>query len=141
METRVEATLQQPVDRVFAYLADPRNRPDWQSSIRWLEMIDDGEPRIGMRWRERATGFGTFDMEIVAFERDRTWAESGSSRLATIRVELSFDDLGAATRVGLHARVDLRGPLSLLAPVQPLLLRPLMRADLRRAGRRIHQRG
>ena len=140
MQTRVEVTLRQPVERVFAYLADPRNRPDWQSSIRSLEMIDEGEPRVGMRWRERAAGFGTFDMEIATLEPNRVWAERGSSRLASIHLELRFTDLGDTTRVALEATIDLRGPLSLLEPVQPLVLRPLMRADLRRAGDRIGAR-
>ena len=41
-----------PVEVAFAYLADPRNRPEWQSSLKSVEMLDDGEPRVGMRWRD-----------------------------------------------------------------------------------------
>ena len=41
-----------PVPVAFAYLADPRNRPEWQSSLRRVELLDEGEPRVGMRWRD-----------------------------------------------------------------------------------------
>ena len=45
-----------PADVAFAYLADPRNRPEWQSSLRAVELLDEGEPRVGMRWRDLTVG-------------------------------------------------------------------------------------
>ena len=42
-----------PRPDVFDFLADPRNRPRWQASLDRVEMIDEGEPHVGMRWVDR----------------------------------------------------------------------------------------
>ncbi len=90
MRLEFDHLMRQPVDRVFAYLADPRNRPKWQRTIREFEMISEGEPRLGMQWRERAVGAPPFEMEIVAFERDRLWSERGVSPMFSGALTLRF---------------------------------------------------
>ena len=43
----LEVVLDAPVERVFAFLADPENRPRWQSSLRRVELITEGAERSG----------------------------------------------------------------------------------------------
>ena len=35
-----------PRDKVFAYLADPVNRPEWQASLRRVGVVDPGDPHV-----------------------------------------------------------------------------------------------
>ena len=44
---QLELVLDAPVERVFAFLADPENRPRWQSSLRRVELITGGAERSG----------------------------------------------------------------------------------------------
>ena len=36
----------------FRYLADPRNRPEWQSSLLSVDVPPDEEPHLGQAWSE-----------------------------------------------------------------------------------------
>ena len=69
-----------PVHDAFAYLVDPRNRPEWQSSLRRVELLDDGEPRVGQRWLDHTAVGMAPAMEITVLEPDVVWAEQGSWR-------------------------------------------------------------
>lgn len=131
----LEVVLDAPVERVFAFLADPENRPRWQSSLRAVEMITDGEPRVGTRWREQPIGLGWVALEIVRFERDRAWSERAELAFGTFTLALRFTPEGAATRVHVDAELALRGAARLLGPGARLVLPRAFASDLRRAGR------
>jgi uncharacterized protein YndB with AHSA1/START domain len=131
----LEVVLDAPVERVFAFLADPENRPRWQSSLRRVETITTGEPRAGTRWREQPLGLGWVELEIVRFERDREWSERAELALGTFTLTLRFTPEGAATRVHVDAELALRGAARLLGPGARLVLPRAFASDLRRAGR------
>lgn len=134
--SRFSLVLPAPVPALFAYLADPRHRPDWQSSILELRLISEGSPREGMRWTERARGFGRFDMQITEYQLEKRWAERGASSRGEIDLALDFaaGPTPDATELTVTLDLRLRGIFALTQPVAPLLLRPLMSADLRRAA-------
>jgi hypothetical protein len=119
----------------FAYLADPRNRPEWQASLRRVELIDEGAPRVGMRWRDHTAVGMVPDMQITGFETDVLWAETGRWRAITAELTLRF----APHRDGcsVHVEFEVRGrgllrPLGWAASAVGLLA---VRGDLERAGR------
>ena len=66
-----------PANVAFAYLADPRNRPEWQSSLRAVELLDEGEPHVGMCWRDLTSARIEPEMVITELEPDVQWAETG----------------------------------------------------------------
>jgi hypothetical protein len=116
---------------VFQLLADPRQRPRWQRSLSAVEMLDSGEPRLGMRWRERPYGLARIALAISAFERDRLWGEQFDSPLARGSMIVRFTARGAdATDLDLHATIELRAGLPLLAPAIAGLLRREILHDL-----------
>lgn len=133
MQLEIHHRMQQPVDRVFAFISEPRNRPNWQRSIRKFEMTSDGEPRLGMKWREQAVGAPPFEMEITAYEPGRLWAERGESGAVSGALEVHFKPEGEATRLQLIIRVELRGLRKLLAPFIWLLAPREIHGDLDRA--------
>lgn len=134
--SRFSVELSAPVPALFDYLADPRHRPDWQSSIVELSVVDDVSPREGMRWKERARGFGRFDMEITEYRRNERWAERGVSPRGEIDLALDFA-IGPSpdsTRLTVTLELRLRGVFAATRHLAPFVLRPLMSADLRRAA-------
>ena len=132
MRFSFEILLRIPRDVVFAFLADPANRPRWQTSIQTFEMEPQGEPRVGIRWRESVRGAGTFEMEISEYERPRRWAERIESKAFDGTVSMTFEETPGGTTLRLDADVRCRGPWRVVAPIARIVLRREMRKDLKR---------
>ncbi|NYJ01908.1 hypothetical protein HNR19_002606 [Nocardioides thalensis] len=129
----------------FDYLADPRNRPEWQSSLRSVELLTDGPPRVGTRWIDRTTIGAAPRLEIVEMTPPAAdgatagaWTEVGRWRGLTARLTLTFDAVAAdpgATDLGIVVAISgaglWRGPAAVTRQLAP----PAIRADLRRAAR------
>ena len=129
-----------PVDVAYAYLADPRNRPEWQASLKSVEMLDEGEPRVGMRWRDHTAARIVPEMQITAMDSGELWAETGQWRGISAVLVLSFEP--AATGCVVHVMFRVRGR-GLLAAVGWLAtgagLFPVM-SDVKRAARILEER-
>jgi hypothetical protein len=129
-----------PVGVAFAYLADPRNRPEWQSSLRAVEMLDEGEPRVGMRWRDLTSARIAPEMVITEIEPGVLWAETGRWRALEADLELGFAPRDGGCSVAVAFGVRGRGPLR---PVGWAATRAglfAVRSDLRRAARILSSR-
>jgi len=128
----VGGTVAFPVPRevAFDYLADPRNRPQWQASLTRVENVSGSPDRqtwvdvTGLRVRPQ--------MGTTEFARPRAWSESGSWRRVSADLSLRFDATTRGCRVLYRFRIRALGPLGL---VVSLLAVPMVRADLRRAAR------
>jgi uncharacterized protein YndB with AHSA1/START domain len=81
-----------PRAKVFDYLSDPRHRPEWQASLDRVELLDEGEPRVGMRWVDHVKVGPPFELQIIGMEPHDLWAEMG--RIGPLRafVTLLFQD-------------------------------------------------
>jgi hypothetical protein len=133
-----------PVDVAFAYLADPRTRPEWQSSLKSVEMLDDGEPRVGMRWRDHTRPGVVPDMVITELQRGIRWAETGTWRAIEADLVLDFSPRISSERTGclVVASFGVRGrgvlrPVGWAATAAGLLA---VRGDLRHAARILSER-
>jgi hypothetical protein len=130
-----------PVHVAFTYLADPRNRPEWQSSLRTVELLDEGEPRVGQRWRDVTAARIVPEMVITELEPDVVWAETGTWRAIAADLTLRFAPHPEGCRVEVEFEVRGRGylrPLGWAASRAGLFA---VRSDLRRAGRILEKRG
>jgi hypothetical protein len=128
------------VHEAFRYLADPRNRPEWQSSLRGVDLLDQGEPRVGFRWRDRTAAGIVPQMEITELDPDVRWSESGRWRAIEADLALRFAPHPDGCTVDVEFEVRGRG---LLRPVGWAASRAgllAVRSDLRRAGRILHER-
>ena len=130
-----------PAGTAFAYLSDPRHRPEWQSSLASVELLTDGPPRVGSRWRDHTRPGMVPEMEITVLEPDRTWAETGRWRgIITAELTLDFAPAPGGCVVDVRFRVQGRGvlrPLGWAATVAGVLP---VRADVRRAARILSER-
>ena len=127
-DTRIRA----PREAVFEFLGDPAKRTLWQTSIQAFEMEPQGEPRVGVKWRESVRGAGTFEMEISEYDPPTRWAERIRSKAFSGTVAMTFAEQGDTTTVTLDADVRCNGLLRLFDPIGRLLLRREMRKDLSR---------
>ena len=97
----VSVIFRQPVEKVFAYLADARNLHSWQSDLIENEQLTDGPVRVGTRYREiRQTGprKSNIQAEITTFEPNKSFStRTIPGGQATIRY--AFDAEQDGTRV------------------------------------------
>jgi uncharacterized membrane protein len=129
-----------PVDVAYDYLADPRNRPEWQSSLRSVEVLDEGEPRVGMRWRDHTAVRIVADMEITAMQANELWAEAGQWRSVSATLLLTFEPTATGCAVHVMFRVRGRGVLAPLGPLATAAGALPVLADVKHAARILAER-
>lgn len=125
-----------PVSRevAFDYLADPHNRPAWQSSLARVEDVD-GEVRVGQTWVDVTSPGLRPLMETTELDRPRRWSERGTWRGFDAVLTLDFDETATGCDVAATMRVTGRGIAALPARVLSLVAPRAVRSDLRRAAR------
>ena len=128
---------------VFAYFADPRNRPEWNATLASIELLDplapDQEPYVGLRWVDKVKVGPPFELQISRLEADRLWSEVGAAGPFTAYGTLLFEDENrdgtTGTRVHCIARVHGRGVARPLGPAATAVGLALVTVDLGRAAR------
>jgi len=125
----------------FRYLCDPRNRPEWQSSLRSVTVPDDEEPHLGQAWRETTAVGVRPHMETTELVPFRVWTEVGRWRGVSATLTLHFTHVVGGCRVRADGEVTGRGAWSLPAGAAGLLASQAIAADLRKASRILAARG
>ena len=125
-----------PAEVAFDYLVDPVNRPEWQTSLTSVELLDENPPHVGQRWYDvtRVPGVRPL-MVLESMARPHVWVETGTWRGLQATLALSFEPKSFGCEVSASFAVHGRGPGR---PLGPLLTRggaPAVRADLRHAAR------
>ena len=138
----VNATIAHPVERVFAYLADPLRWHEFAPACVFRRQIGDELPDIGTRWMatDRIGPFRFhFVDELAELEPNRrvVWL---SSAPWNSRVEYVCTPVGESTNVRARYEGDISGFLRLLtwwAP--PSVVRWILSQDFRRLDRRLER--
>ena len=122
MSTVTVAThIAAPIDRVFSIFTDLDLVADRVSSIKAIEPLTTGVFHLGTRWRETREVLGRSDsaeMEVTAFERNRTYTISHHKAGVHIAAVFVFDRAGDGTAVSIEFDLDSHGvPPGLLAPL------------------------
>jgi uncharacterized protein YndB with AHSA1/START domain len=138
----VNATIAHPVDRVFAYLADPSRWHEFAPACVYRRQIGDQQPRIGTRWMA-TDRIGPFHFhfidELVELEPNRrvVWL---SSAPWDSRVEYVCTPAGETTDIHARYEGDITGFLRLLtAWLPPGVVRWVLSQDFRRLDRRLER--
>ena len=124
-----------PPEVAFDYLVEPRYRPEWQSSLRKVEDVDPGAPRVGQRWVDVTVPGLRPRMETTVLDRARTWTEVGTWHGIDATLTLDFHPEPGGCRVGVTFRVRGRGPARLAAYAVDRVAVLGVLPDLRRAAR------
>jgi carbon monoxide dehydrogenase subunit G len=123
----VEVVIARPLDEVFAFVSDARNRPSWDDSVDSEELTSPEPIGVGSTVRTRMRSMGRdyeIDWEIVEHEPPtRQRIESTSGPFSTTLVyELAGDGDGTSVRFSVTGR-----PTGLLRLMQPLIARTSQR--------------
>ena len=122
-----------PVEVAFDYLVDPRHRPEWQSSLRRVE-VDGSEPRVGQTWVDVTHAGVRPVLETTALERPTTWTERGRWRGIEATLTLGFTGGEAGCTVTAEAVVTGHGGWRPLGPLLARVAAIAVPGDLRQAA-------
>jgi hypothetical protein len=110
-----------PIGRVFEGFTDLEHGAERVSNIQKIEVLTPGGFELGTRWLETREVLGQLDsaeMEVTAFERNRTYTithHKGGARIDTV---FTFEPLKDSTKVRIEFVLDSHGfPPGLLAPL------------------------
>lgn len=118
----VATVIAAPVERVFDEFTDVEQGAERVSNIQKIEMLTVGEVRLGSRWLETREVLGHQDsaeMEVTAFERNRTYTITHQKAGARIDAVFTFEPVDDKTRVQVEFVLKSHGlPPGTMAPVR-----------------------
>jgi hypothetical protein len=131
---RIEA----PLETVFDVATDLAHAAEHLRGIQKIELLTDGPVGVGTRWRETRKMMGhesTETLQIVAFDRPRSYAVGCESCGAYLETTFRFAQVGEATDLTLDVRMEARSLVAkLMSPLGSLMfgktMRQLMENDL-----------
>jgi hypothetical protein len=92
------------------------------SGIKSIEMLTAGPFRLGTRWRETREVLGRLDtaeMEVTAYERNRSYRITHHKLAAKIHTVFTLEPSNGGTRVNVELSLEGPGlPPGLLAPIE-----------------------
>jgi hypothetical protein len=110
-----------PVERVFEVFTDLEHVAERVENIQEIEVMTTGGFELGTRWLETREVLGQLDaaeMEVTAFERNRTYTITHHKAGARIDTMFSFEPFEHGTKVRIEFVLDSSGlPPGLLAPL------------------------
>ncbi|HEX8600234.1 MAG TPA: SRPBCC family protein [Chloroflexia bacterium] len=100
-----QTNIDVPVEKVFKYLSDPRNAPNYISSITRVVSGPEGQPQEGTLWRAEANFLGKRSLVALRLARLQTdslvtFSIEGEPR-AVLSMKLESDKRGTGTHVSL----------------------------------------
>jgi uncharacterized membrane protein len=118
----VSNQIDAPVNEVFERFTDLEGSPTRVEGIKAIEMLTTGAFGPGTRWRETREVLGRLDtaeMEVTAYERNRTYTITHHKLAAKIDTVFTFQSLNGGTRVNVELSLTGPGlPPGLLAPIE-----------------------
>ena len=117
----VASQIAAPVDRVFTVFTDLEHDAGRVSNIKKIELLTQGDFHLGTRWRETREVLGQVDsaeMEVTAFERNRTYTITHHKAGARIDAVFTFEPSGEGTKGSIEFDLEPHGlPPGLSAPL------------------------
>jgi uncharacterized protein YndB with AHSA1/START domain len=118
----VATEIAAPIEHVFDVFTDVEHGAERVANIQKIEMLTVGGVRLGTRWLETRALLGhqdTVEMELTAFEQNRTYTITHHKAGARIDAVFTFDPVDGGTRVQIEFILESHGlPPGALAPVR-----------------------
>ena len=118
----VATVVAAPVAQVFDIFTDIEHGAGRVANIQKIEMLTVGGLRLGSRWLETRAMLGpqdTVEMEVTAFEQNRTYTITHHKAGARIDAVFTFDPVDGQTSVQIEFILKSHGlPPGALAPVR-----------------------
>ncbi len=129
-------------EAVFRYLADPRNRPEWQSSLMSVRLEGgDAEPRVGLSWSETTVVGIRAHLTITELVPYRVLGESARMGGIDGTLVLRFKGRPGGCRIEVEGVMSAGGLMRYAAAAAARVAGRVAVSDLKRAGRVLSTRG
>ena len=108
----VDTHIAAPVERVFSVFTDLDHSAEHVSNIKAIEVLTVGGFKLGTRWMETREVLGVLDaaeMEVTAFERNRTYTITHHKGGMGIDAVFTFEPFQNGTKVRIEFLLDGHG--------------------------------
>ena len=112
-----------PIERVFDYVADARNEPEWLPGAREVEKVTEGAIASGARFEGTYARAGRVTIELVAFDRPERLTLRGRSKIVAFDDTVTLSDRGGLTKLVARLTAEPRGLMRLVAPLMGRTMR------------------
>jgi uncharacterized protein YndB with AHSA1/START domain len=123
-----EMVIRRPPEDVFDFCSDLRSELQWNPKAKYVEKLTDGPVGAGTRYRAQWANSGSTAVDVVAFDRPRSWETNARARGMGIRFQGTVTDAAPGARYTATLELHPRGLAWLVAP---LALRAMRRQDQR----------
>jgi WS/DGAT/MGAT family acyltransferase len=122
-----------PAERVFDFVVDVRNEPQWNPQMLHAEMLTPEPIGVGTRFRVMfGRRVGEALIEDIQIKRPGSWAAVSRSRALDVLSEAEIEKTGNGSRLVMRMRLRPHGALRLLTPALGLFMHRTLDRDLRR---------
>lgn len=129
-------------EAAFAYAADFRNLPEWDSSVRAAELLTAGPIGIDSRFRVTLTFLGmpaVLEYTVVEWQAPERAVLRAENALSTATDEIRVRTDAAGTHLEWRAEITFAFPISLLDPLLAAAFSSSVRAAVAALRERINQ--
>jgi uncharacterized protein YndB with AHSA1/START domain len=137
MHLEYTIVINQPVEKVFHYVSNPANLPEWQgppTEIRDLQQSTQGQLRVGDRFTTVLQFLGRryeTPTEVSAYEPNRRLSYRGTGGPVPTQLTFMFGEIPGGTRFTHSQEVEPRGFFGLAEPLFEIEARRQLRNDLK----------
>jgi carbon monoxide dehydrogenase subunit G len=123
IESRAGTDIEAPMERVFDYVADARNEPNWLPGARTVEKVTPGAVGLATRFDGTYARAGRVSIELVAFERPSRLTFRARSRIVHFDDEIELIEVDGATRLNARMSAQPQGLMRLMSPMMARTMR------------------
>src|SRR5512133_442209 len=120
---RTETVIRRSPEEVFDYCSDLRSELQWNPKVKYVEKLTDGPVGVGTRYRARWANSGPTTVEVVAFDRPRSWETNTTARGMRIRFQGTVTNAGPGAWYTADLELHPTGLAWLVAPLALLAMR------------------
>src|SRR5215217_6960115 len=120
---RTETVIRRSPEEVFDFCSDLRSELQWNPKAKYVEKLTHGPVGVGTRYRARWSNSGPTTVEVVAFDRPRSWETTTRARGMVIRFRGTVTDAAPGARYAASLDLHPRGLAWLVAPLALVAMR------------------
>ncbi len=118
-----EMVIHRPAQDVFDYCSDLRSELQWNPKVKYVQKLTEGPVAVGTRYRAQWSNSGPTTVEVVRFDRPRSWETNVTARGMSIRFQGTVTDAAPGARYTAHLELQPKGLARLVAPLCALAMR------------------
>ena len=129
---RTETVIRRPAEDVFDFCSDLRSELQWNPKVKYVEKLTEGPVGVGTRYRAQWANSGPTTVEVVQFDRPRSWKTHTNARGMGIRFQGTVSDAAPGTRYTAYLELQPRRLARLVAPLALWVMRRQDQQNMRR---------